>query len=361
MLSSSTDDHLWVVILAGGVGSRFWPVSTPDRPKQLLPLGSERPLLADTVTRILPLVPGERLRILTGESLADPILEVVPGLGREHLLLEPRARGTAPVLGWAAAELVKDDPDAILISLHADHVIEPGSEFRGLLAEIGRHAAVTDHLYTIGIEPTRPDTGYGYIQVGDQIATEPDLFEAIDFVEKPDPDTAREYLHRGGYLWNSGIFVWRAATLLEELRRHTPEIGELLPLIEDGRVDEFFDRAPSLSIDEGLLERSDRVAVARAAFHWDDVGTWDAVARTREVDSRGNVGVGDHHLVDCEGCIAWAEEGSVVVFGARDLVVVRTGETTFVAPREKTAELKELLRQLPESVLRPENQCPTCD
>jgi len=355
MRSSTADNHLWAVILAGGVGSRFWPVSTPARPKQLLPLGSERPLLADTVDRILPLVPAERLRILTGEHLAAPILEIVPELGRDALLLEPRARGTAPVLAWAAVELARLDPDAVMISLHADHVIAPDSEFRALLAEVSRRAAVTDRLYTIGIEPTRPETGYGYIQVGAQLGTAPELYEVTDFVEKPDRDTAQEYLLRGGYLWNSGIFIWRVRTLIDELRRHTPELGELLPLLEAGEVAEFFEQAPMLSIDEGLLERSDRVAVARAGFRWDDVGSWDAVARTRRADRRGNVVVGDSHLIDCDGCIAWGEDGSVVVFGARDLVVVQASGITFVAPRERTEELKELLRQLPEPLLRPED------
>jgi mannose-1-phosphate guanylyltransferase len=352
--SSLTDAHLWAVVLAGGIGSRFWPVSTPARPKQLLPLASERPLLADTIERILPLVPLERVRVLTGERLAGPIHDAVPELGLEHLFLEPRARGTAPVLAWAAAELYRRDPDAVLLSLHADHVIEPAAEFRALLAALGRHASREDRLYTIGIEPTRPETGYGYIRVGPQVAEEPTIYEVADFVEKPDRDTAEEYLHRGGYLWNSGIFVWRAATLLAELRRHTPELARLLPLLEAGEVERFFREAPDLSIDEGLLERSDRVAVARATFRWDDVGAWDAVARTRPTDARGNVGVGDAHLVESEGCIAWAEEGSVVVFGARDLVVVQAGGTTFVAPRERTAALKELLRQLPEPLLRRE-------
>lgn len=354
MRSSPIEDHLWAVILAGGVGSRFWPVSTPDRPKQILPLGSDRPLLADTVERILPLVPLERIRVLTGERLADPILDAVPELAPESLLLEPIARGTAPVLAWAAFELARRDPGAVMLSLHADHVISPGTDFRALLAAVGRHAAGSDLLYTIGIEPTRPETGYGYIQVGERFAGDPPIYEVADFVEKPDRDTAQEYLRRGGYLWNSGIFVWRASTLLDELGRHTPEIGELLPLLRAGEVAEFFRLAPDLSIDEGLLERSDRVAVARANFHWDDVGAWDAVARTRGTDARGNIGVGDSYLVDCEGCISWAEDGSVVVFGASDLVVVQSGGVTFVAPRERTAALKELLRELPEPLLRRE-------
>lgn len=343
------------MILAGGIGSRFWPVSTPERPKQLLPLASERPLLTDTVARIIPLVPSPRLRILTGERLAAPILDAVPGLGPENLLLEPHARGTAPVLAWAAAELVRRDPDAIMISLHADHLIAPDEAFRDLLAAVGRRAATEDRLFTIGIEPNRPETGYGYIQVGRQITAEPALYEVAEFVEKPNRDTAQEYLRRGGYLWNSGIFIWRAATLLEELRRHTPELAPLLPLLETGDPNAFFREAPNLSIDEGLLERSERVAVAHATFRWDDVGAWDAVARTRPADEAGNVGFGDVHLVESEDCIAWAEDGSIVVFGARDLVVVRTGDITFVAPRERTAALKELLCQLPESLLRRES------
>ncbi len=304
--------------------------------------------------RITPLVPSNRLRILTGARLAAPILAAVPELAQEHLLLEPRARGTAPVLAWAAAELVRHDPDAVMISLHADHLIEPEDEFRALLAAVGRSAAEEGRLFTIGIEPTRAETGYGYIQVGSRFSAEPALYEVADFVEKPDRDTAEEYLIRGGYLWNSGIFIWRAATLLEELRRHTPELARLLPLLEAGDVSGFFREAPDLSIDEGLLERSDRVAVARATFRWDDVGAWDSVARTRPTDERGNIGIGDTHLIESEGCIAWAEEGSIVVFGASDLVVVRSGGITFVAPRDRTTALKDLLRQLPESLLQRE-------
>jgi mannose-1-phosphate guanylyltransferase len=352
--SSHADASLWTVILAGGVGSRFWPVSTPKRPKQLLPLGGERPLIVDTVRRILPLTPAPRLRVLTGPALAEPILSTLPELGEANLLLEPQARGTAPVLAWAAAELVRRDPEAVMLSLHADHVIAPDEAFRALLADVGRLAASDDRLFTIGIEPTRPETGYGYIRVGRPLERGEGVHEVAEFVEKPDRVRAESYLAHGGYLWNSGIFVWRAATLLDELRRHTPELARLLPLLEDGEVERFFAEAPNLSIDEGLLERSDRVAVARSTFRWDDVGTWDAVARTRTADRHGNVAVGEAHLVESERCIAWAEEGSVVLFGVSDLVVVNSGGITFVAPRDRTADLKTLLRELPESLRHPE-------
>ncbi|HEX7050272.1 MAG TPA: sugar phosphate nucleotidyltransferase [Longimicrobiales bacterium] len=350
--SSPTDRALWAVVLAGGVGSRFWPVSTPARPKQLLPLAGARPLIADTVARIVPLVPLPRLRILTGERLVAPILAELPDLDRHHFLVEPQARGTAPVLAWAAFEIARHDPDAVMISLHADHVISPAGEFRALLAELAELAARHDRLVTIGIEPTRPETGYGYIHVGDRLDGATEAYAVADFVEKPDRDTAQEYLRRGAYLWNSGIFIWRAAVLLEELRRHTPELAQLLPLLEAGDVEGFFENAPTLTIDEGLLERSDAVAVARAAFRWDDVGAWDAVGRTRPADEAGNVEFGDTYLVDTERCIVWSDDGSIVTFGARDLVVVRTGDITFVAPRERTAELKALLGQIPERLRR---------
>ncbi len=346
----------WVVILAGGVGSRFWPVSTPDHPKQLLPLAGERPLLAQTIDRIRPLVPLERIRILAGRALAQPILTALPELSPANLWLEPRARGTAPVLAWAAAELCRLDPAAVMISLHADHVIHPEDRFRRLLAEVAALSAATARLFTIGVEPTRPEAGYGYIREGAPVpAPAPDVraSEVRQFVEKPDRETAQRYLASGEYLWNTGLFIWPAALLLDQLRLHTPELAPLLPLLDRGDVAAFFQRAPVLSIDEGILERSDRVGVARAGFQWDDVGAWDAVARTRTADAAGNVAEGDAWCIDSSDCIAWAEDGSVVLFGARDLVVVRAHGITLVAPRERTADLKKLLEALPERLRHP--------
>jgi len=340
------------VILAGGIGSRFWPVSTPSRPKQLLPLAGPDTLIADTIARIAPLVPRERIRVITGAKLAPAILEAVPGLDRTQIMVEPEAKGTAPALAWAAHTIAREEPDAVMVSLHSDHVIRPAEEFRELIAGTARLAADLGRLFTVGVRPTRPETGFGYILVGERIAREPEAFEVADFVEKPDRDTAREYLARGSYLWNSGIFVWRVQTLLAELEQHTPELAALLPLLDGGETEAFFERASTLSIDEGLLEVSPNVAVVEASFEWDDIGSWDAVGRRREADESGNVGIGDVYAVDAENCIAWADEGSVVLFGTRDLVVVRTAGLTFVVPRERTAELKELLKRLPDRLRR---------
>ena len=348
--SSSPTDRIWAVILAGGVGSRFWPVSTPERPKQILPLASDRPLIADTVSRITPLVPLDRIRVLTGAELVAPIRDAVDGLADDHFLVEPRARGTAPVLLWAAHYLAAKDPDAIMVSLHADHVIRPESDFRDLVATAAAAADRHDRLFSLGIRPTRPETGYGYIRRGAAL-DDAGAHRVNAFVEKPDAARAAEYVESGEYLWNSGIFTWRAARLLEEVRLHTPELAEHLPLLDAGDVDAFFDRAPSLSIDEGVMERSERVGVLEARFDWDDVGTWDAVGRTRSGDDAGNVIIGQGHVVESDGCVVWEEAGEpVVVFGASDLVVVRVDGVTLVLPRDRASDLKTLLAALPDSV-----------
>ncbi len=349
------DPHLWTVILAGGVGSRFWPASTPSRPKQLLALASERPLIRDTVERIVPLVPPDRLRILTGAHLADPLLGELRELGPGNLLLEPRAAGTAPVLAWAAAELERRDPDAVMISLHADHVIDPPDAFRALLADAAALAVQHRRLFTIGAPPTRAETGYGYIRVGPELAAgeaavATRAFEVDAFVEKPDRATAEQYLESGEYLWNTGLFVWRAGDLLDEIERHTPELAELIPILREGATEEFFRRVPTLSIDEGLLERSDRVGVVRASFGWDDVGAWDALFRTRRLDEAGNAAVGEVHAVECENSAFYAAGGPIVAFGVRDLIAVRTEGVTFITHRDRAPELKSLLASLPEEL-----------
>lgn len=359
------------MILAGGVGSRFWPVSTPTRPKQLLPLAGDRPLIADTVERIAPLLPLDRVRVLAGAELVALIRGAMPELQAEHFLVEPQARGTAPVLVWAAHAIAARDPDAVMVSLHADHVIRPEPAFRDLVRAAAQAADAHDRLFTVGVRPTRPDTGYGYIRRGEALddgdasaatgpaATGPastdqsggSAFAVDAFVEKPDAETAQHYLDTGDYLWNSGIFVWRVARLLDEVRAHTPELADLLPLLDAGDAEAFFAQAPKLSIDRGVLERSRRVGVMDATFEWDDIGTWDAVARARTADPRGNVVEGGAHLEDADGCVVWNDtDEPVVVFGAADTVVVRRPGITLVLPRDRAADLKDLLETLPDDI-----------
>lgn len=340
--------------MAGGVGSRFWPVSTPARPKQLLPLASEQPLISDTVDRVLSLVPKERIAILTGTHLADPVLRQVNSLSRDNLLVEPRARGTGPVLTWAAAVIARKDPDAVMASLHSDHVIQPTETFQQMLIAAARCAVEHQRLITIGVSPTRPETGYGYIKPGARLDTKFDAYQVQQFVEKPDRELATQYVQRG-YLWNSGIFVWPVKLFLDEVKRHSTEIAPHLAHAIEGDAQRFFADVANISVDEAVLERSERVAVMPATFVWDDVGAWDAVGRTRAQDEHGNVAIGDISLVDASNCIAWAEDGAVVLFGTEDLVVVRANNITFVAPRDRTPDLKRLIEQLPPELREPKS------
>lgn len=324
-------------------------MSTRERPKQLLPLAGARSLIEDTVERARALVPDERIRILAGEHLAVPFRRVLPDLPAASYLVEPEARGTCPVLAWAAWEVARTDPDAILVSLHSDHLIRPLKAFQETVGAAAELARTQGMLVTVGIEPDRVETGYGHIQPGEDVTAPAGVqaFRVAAFHEKPDADTARRYVE-SGYLWNSGIFVWRASVFLDEVRRHAPEVAACLPLLETEGPEAFFRAVPVCVVDTAVMERSDRVACVRATFTWDDVGSWEALARTRDADAEGNVIVGDGRSVDGSGNVIFADGGRVVLFGVDDLVVVRAGETTLVLPRSRAADLKTLLKTLGE-------------
>lgn len=333
----------YAVVLAGGEGSRFWPASRPDRPKQLLALGSPRPLIQDTLERAQALVGPDRVRVVASEPLIASLCAAAPGLSRTRFLVEPAARSTGPALAWAAYEIEKLSPGALMISLHADHVIEPLSE---LAETIDRaiSSAQRGSLVCLGVEPDRPETGYGYVEVGE--GTGDRTWRARRFVEKPDLETAEGYLAGGGFLWNSGIFVWRAADLLAAMRELAPEISSALPLLENEGPEAFFEAVEPVSIDVAVMERSPAVEVALASFAWDDVGSWNALARTRTGDQDGNVLVGSAKAVDSARNVVWAEDGTIVLFDVEDLVVVRSGDVTMVTRRSSAPQLKKLVGRL---------------
>jgi mannose-1-phosphate guanylyltransferase len=233
-----------------------------------------------------------------------------------------------------------------MVSLHADHLIEPVGAFVETVTSAAEVARRDDLLVCIGAIPDRIETGYGHIEPGDPLASagRATAHRVRAFHEKPDAATARRYVD-AGHLWNTGIFVWKAATLVEEIRRHAPEIADHLPLLEES-AEAFFGAAPVSVIDRAVMERSERVATVAATFTWDDVGSWEALSRTRQPDGAGNVGLGDARMVDAAGNVVFSEQGTVVLFGVDGLVVVRTGETTLVMPRERAADLKTLLAEL---------------
>ena len=337
--------HAWITILAGGVGSRFWPASTPEAPKPLLNLASDRPLLQDTLERAQALAPAERISILAGPHLVGPFSRAIPSLTSASFWVEPAARGTAPVLTWAAWKAVQHDPDAVLVSLHSDHVIDPTAAFVERVNTAIDVAQNEGMLVTIGAVPDRPEIGYGYLQPGEPLPTSPAARRVAAFHEKPDAETAERYLE-DGFLWNTGIFIWRASVLLEEVRAHAPEIEPALHHLEAGNEDAFFAEVKPVSIDVAVLERSSRVACLASTFRWDDVGTWDALSRTRPTDAQGNVVAGAGHVVEGHDNIIWSDDERLIVWGLDDVVAVRANGVTVVFPKHRAPELKTLLNAL---------------
>lgn len=336
----------WAVLLAGGSGTRFWPLSTPENPKQLLPLSGSGSSAEDSVERLTGLIPRERILVVAGASLAERLRERLK-LPAENVLVEPRAASTAPALIWATWEARRRDPDAEVLSLHADWAVGDAAAFRRTAELALTIARKHDRLVTVGVVPSRPETGYGYIVPGG--ALDGAARTVARFSEKPDAATALD-LMAAGALWNSGLFAWTAERLLAEVRAHTPEVAPGIAILERGDVAGFFEAVSAISIDVGLLERSGAVAVLPGAFAWDDVGTWQALARVRPKDPSGNVVVGNASLHDSHDCIVWAERDIIVLSGVQDLVVVQANGRILVMPAERAASMKQVLDALPPEV-----------
>jgi mannose-1-phosphate guanylyltransferase len=334
----------WATVLAGGSGTRFWPLSTPNRPKQFLPLSGDRPLLEEAVHRLRRLLPPERVVVVTGAGLVAQTRALLTDVPGENVLGEPQAASTAPALTWATAAVQERDPDASVLSLHADWHVGDEEAFCLAAARALEVAERHDVLVTVGIVPSRPETGYGYIEPGDEL--EGDARRVRRFIEKPDAARAGELIAAGA-LWNSGLFAWTASRFAAETEAHAPEIAPHLPRLAAGDVAGFFAAVTPIAVDVSHFERSDCVAVIPGNFPWDDVGTWGALARVREPDDGGNVTVGTAVARDSRRCVLWADDGAVVADGVTDLVIVRARGVTLVTTRERAAQLKALLEDLP--------------
>lgn len=352
------DVHMtrWNVVLAGGIGSRFWPLSTPARPKQLLPLVSDAPMLRDTLDRLRPSAPPERTLVLTNAELRDAILALEPTLPPENVIAEPRPAGTCAALAWAASLIAqRDGADAVMVCTHADWAIGDVPRFRETLDLAADTAAVTHALVTVGIVPSRPDTGFGYIQPGDALPSIQGVPSTVRrvarFVEKPNEERATRMV-ADGFLWNSGIFAWRVGDLLDEIAAHTPEVHPAL-VAAGGDLTVFFSQVKSIAIDVGVLERSDRVLVLSGDFGWDDVGTWAALHRVRAHDEQDNAMSGPSYALASSGNVVHADATQVVLYGVHDLVVVAREGLVMVTTREHAANLKTLLDAMPAGVREP--------
>ncbi len=336
----------WAVLLAGGSGTRFWPLSTPRNPKQFLPLSGAASSAQEAVERLDGLIPRDRILVVTGATLAGRVQETLR-IPAGNVLVEPRAASTAPALIWATWEAQRRDPEAEVLSLHADWAVGDAAAFRRTADLALTTARIHDRLVTVGVVPSRPETGYGYIVPG--VPLDDSARTVARFSEKPDAATALD-LMAAGALWNSGLFAWTARRLLEEVGRHTPEVGSALPALRSDDVPGFFRALTPISIDVGLLERSGAVAVVTGTFAWDDVGTWAALARVRPKDPMGNIVVGQAFLHESHDCIVWSDADPIVLTGVQDLVVVHANGRILIMPAERAVDMKVLLDALPPEI-----------
>jgi mannose-1-phosphate guanylyltransferase len=356
---------IYAVIMAGGGGTRFWPWSREMRPKQVLPILSPRTMIRETVDRVRPLVPPERILIVTSRSQARQLHREVPRIPPENLLLEPAGKNTAPCLGLAAVHVQRTNPEAVLIVLPADHYIGAPGQFLRTLRRAAEFASRENYLITLGITPTGPETGYGYIQKGPVLgrARETEVFRAKAFREKPTLQKAKAYLRRGDFLWNSGMFIWRVGVFLEALEKCLPRLHRDMQELKAsmGRrgerkvLEKVYSQCPSISVDYGVMEKAPNVALIEARFGWSDVGSWAVLWNLWPKDPAGNVCIqggkrGESKVLtlDSSGCVVRGEKSLITVLGLKDTVVVEAGDALLVCPRDRSQDVRRVLQELKE-------------
>lgn len=347
-------EHVFAVVMAGGSGTRFWPLSRRLRPKQLLALAEpDRTLIASTVDRVASLIPPERVLVVTGTHLDDATARALPAVPRANILAEPLAKNTAPCVAWAAYEALRRDPDAVLAVLAADHFV---TDLAGYLRVVTTciEAAASGALVTVGIRPTRAETGYGYIEVG--AAVRADVHAVTRFVEKPNRERAEAFLASGGFLWNSGQFFFRADAFVAALETHLPAMADAFAPVRGAATPEdatrvahaAYERSQSISIDNGVMEKASGVQVVPGDFGWSDVGSWMTAWELAPKDTAQNAAVGcDAVFVDARGCYAHGGDGKVIALvGVEDLVVVDTPDALLVLPRERSQDVRAVVDAL---------------
>lgn len=349
----------YAVIMAGGKGERFWPLSTSRRPKQLLSLVGEETLLAQAVNRLTGLIPPERVFVITNADLVEASRAAAPTVPPENIIGEPVGRDTAAAIALGALLVQARDPDACFCVLTADHVIGDLDLYREVLRQSLHYARKENVLITIGMQPDTPSTGYGYIRSGSAVHEQSGIsfLKAEQFVEKPDAATAQSYLDSGDYYWNSGMFIWSAQSLEKALRKHQPALGELMdrlrPVIGTDQfmegLTEAYASISKISIDYALMEKADNIVMVRGTFAWDDVGSWPALARHFAADAANNVAIGSSAAHDSSGNIVYSKGRLTALVGVQDMIVVQTDGVTLICPRDRAQEVKKLVEQLKQS------------
>ncbi|TAL70553.1 MAG: hypothetical protein EPN82_02780 [Bacteroidetes bacterium] len=361
------------VIMAGGSGERFWPLSRAKKPKQLLSLASEKTMLEDSIERITPLISKDDIFIITSQLLLEPIRKALTELPPENIVAEPLKRNTAPCLALSAgfiAERYKDEgsseSEISIAVLTADQNIYPNDEFIRTIESALNYVESNPALATIGIQPDRPETGYGYIEVNEpfsKISKNPDIKPVVRFLEKPSIEKANEFLKKGNYLWNSGMFFWRLDTFINTMIKFTPEIGRKIEDIRKGyskktrialpealdRITPIFESYPNISIDYALMENADNVVVTKATFIWDDIGSWDSLDRVKKPDSDGNIIQGNTAIIDTKNSViinASIKDKIIAGFGLDGFVIVATDDAILICPKDKVQDVKKCVEKI---------------
>lgn len=344
-------NNIYGVILAGGKGERFWPKSKQTNPKQLLAIISNKSMLEETVERLESFIEHQRIMVI-GTSLLEYSIKKLNVVDEKNLLSEPFGKNTALAIGYAAVKIRHDDPAGVMLVCPADHSIHTNKDFLATI-ETGYEFALKGNLVTFGVTPIRPDEGYGYIELGEQLI-DSKVYKIKSFKEKPNIKTARSYLKKGNTLWNSGIFLWRVSDILSAIEKYLPEMHKALQEFEKsiGRENEkdellkLYNESQSISIDFGIMEQASNIVICRSQFSWDDVGDWNALERIKSKDKNGNILEGAVAEINCRDNIVACEDGLVCLIGVEDLIVVRTKDETFICKKSETGEIKNLLKIL---------------
>ncbi|MCG3148311.1 MAG: Mannose-1-phosphate guanylyltransferase 1 [Verrucomicrobiae bacterium] len=341
----------WAVIMAGGVGERFWPMSRRTRPKQLLSIVGKRTMIQQTVARLRGVVAPSRMVVVTTADQVPLVRKQLPKV--KHIIAEPVGRNTAPCVGLAAAIIGKHDPSAVMVVVPADSYIPDMAQYRRVVKDALEYAVRENVLITIGIQPASPHTGYGYVQLGESITGR--ISRAKRFVEKPDRATAEQFLASGEYLWNAGMFVWSVGAISEALAKHQPDIAAGCRAIQAAVGTPAFTRVlkrefakmTKISIDYAVMEKAGNVVVAKGDFAWDDVGDWAAIERHQVKDDAGNATRGEFVGVDAKNCVIVNDTGKIITaVGVSDLVIVQTGDATLVCRKADSQRVREVVKQL---------------
>lgn len=350
---------MYAVILAGGTGERFWPLSRHEKPKQFLSLLGSRSMLQLSMNRLSGLVNPADTYIVTGEKYQDLVFQQLPEIPPENIICEYCGRDTAAAVGLAADYIQRRDPEGMMAVLPADHFIADVEAFQRIIRTAAKSAISGEWAVTIGIRPSRPETGYGYIQQGQALENIEGItvYQTVAFHEKPDLKTALAYLNQGNYLWNSGMFVWRVDLLLGLIAQHLPKLASGLALIAENIgsereaevIREVYEKLPRVSIDYGVMEKSKEVLVIPAAFGWDDVGSWTALSRYRESDQAGNVLESRGVFVDTSECMIYAPQKIVATLGVEGLIVVANQDSLLVCSKDRAQDIKILVEALKEA------------